>query len=251
MPNWTSENALLRVANIGYQELNLSNTGLYFLLDGYNTSCPYRIAHYLHIIDGNNEVAPLQYFSDHVIAEENEKHLPSCIGPRIRNWIGPHELSDSIEADRDRMEREDAYQSFMAKAYGVVEHGKPKGVDQLYETYFDIVNDNPESTIIVRDPEIDLANASMLVPDLISISFVKFSDHIIINANFGGVDGDTDYINDLWFLMHLRSLYELWFKTEVRLYVKICNALEPLTLPVAIAQHDNYSTNCFHSSCGC
>lgn len=219
----------------GHNEINLSYPYMYFVYNDKFTSCPYRIMHFLHIVSGENEVAPLKYYSDHIVCEEGQKRIPNAIGPRIKNWIGAHEITRAQVADVERQEEDQPFPSFMKEKFGVEEHGKPHGVDQLYETYFDIVNENKESTIIVRDPEIDLDNATCLVPDLISISFSRRKEQVTIFANFGACE-DTSILNDIWFIMQLKYMYKIWLGkynnvSAINFIVKVNNSDQIIEIP--------------------
>lgn len=241
-----SELINIKFVEKGFNEINLSYPSyIYMVYNDEYTSCPLRVMNYLHIVSGENLVAPLKYYSDNIICEEGQKRMPNAIGPRIKNWIGANELARAQREDVERQEEDNPYPSDMQKYTGVVEHGKPTGIDQMYEVFFDIVNENKESTIIVRDPEIDLDQATMLVPDLISVTFSRNNENLIIFANFGSCE-DTSILNDIWFVMQMKHMYQIWLGKhngikKVNLVIKVNNSDKKIEIPCFMdPNHKNY-----------
>lgn len=225
----------VKVVKKGYNELEMPSIYPHFLVNNEITNPFYRIAHYLHITGGENLVSPLEYYSDHVkdLAVDS-KRMQIAIGPRMVNWVGPNELSLAITKAQDMIEEDEPYKTDMEKYQGIKEYSKPTGIDQLYETYWDIVNRSLESSIVIRDPEIDLDDNTVFTPELINITFSRHDDELIMFANFGVYENDSTFINDLYFLMHIRYLYQLWLVNQrinsVRLFIKVNNALEDLDI---------------------
>ena len=225
----------LRITDMGYSELNLSHNALYFPLNNGVTSCPYRIAHFLHIVGGENLVAPLKFFSDHIICESGQTRIPYAIGPRIKNWVGANEIIRAQAENFQNQQEEEAFPSDMKSKFNAPENTKPHGVDQLYEVFWDVVNEVKESTIICRDPELDLTNPDILVPDLISISFARKGENVIILTTFGSAESD-EILNDMWTILHLKTMFAHWWKQHnnvenVQLMVKVINSDKEISVP--------------------
>jgi len=242
----TSPLTKVKFVEEGFNEINLSYPYTYMVYNDEFTSCPFRIMYYLHIVSGENLVAPLAYYSDHIVCENGQKRMSDALGPRIKNWIGPNELAKAQACDVERQQEENPYPSDMKKYFDVQEHTKPHGIDQLYETYFDMVNENYESTIIVRDPEIDLNTATTLIPDLISITFSRRKEKMVIFANFGSCH-DTSILNDIWFITQLKYMYKLWLGKyngvdKINLIVKVNNSMETIEVPCHLdTDESNYA----------
>jgi len=197
----------------------------------------YRVAYYLHIMAGENLIAPLEYYKPDIKSKGYDgTRLPIAIGPRIRNWIGPYELSTAIEQAEDTLTGEKAYLTDMEIHRGAKEYSKPSGVDQLYETFWEIRSGNDETTIVIRDPEIDLNSTTLYVPNLIDITFSRHDKKLHMCANFGVHEPDDEFGAELYFLMHIRYLYEMWLGyigiEEVRLFVKVHHAKKDFTVPI-------------------
>lgn len=190
------------------------------------TNMGYRICHFINMITGNNLYSNFKFYSDHVetlldqeeikqdnrIAIDNEtgeeitdpskiirskrdtRVLRGAIGPRIRNWVGSHQLKEANEINCTVKDDEDFV--------------KPNGVNQIMCALADLKDDDMKATtIIIRDPAIDF-DASNDIPELISISFSKTKNvHEEISTVMVFESNNNIIVNDIWAMQVLTCIF--------------------------------------------
>jgi len=201
------------------------------------TNGPYRIAHFLSAVGGDNKVAPLSYYSNHVkdLSTDGE-HLHAALGPRLRYWVG----ANSLEWAQQHADEINDLDTSGDNMLGAKEFVKAKGMDQFYETFNDIDNGFVESTIILRNPDTDFADTSH-IPDLLSVTLSIEDSTLTVFANFGQVYHGCDFVNDLWFLSRMCDFYRVWFKERakngVKLKIFINRLMNPFVLRLVESNH--------------
>lgn len=158
-----------------------------------NTNYAFRIAYLMHVLGGCNDLERLSRYSEHIDGfTDDGKSLRGAYGPRMRNWIGAHQLQDMINTNADITDPE--------------EYIKPAGVDQCMAVFDDLKSDFSETTIVIRDPGIDF-EVTEDIPDLISITFIPKNKSLNVYATYGTA-WNKNFLNEVSMLMHLCRMYD-------------------------------------------
>jgi hypothetical protein len=169
--------------------------GILFLpVTNQNTNIGYRIANFLMMMQGSNALQPLDRYSSHILEHtEDGQTLRGAFGPRIRNWIGCHQLQDCINTNAD-IDEEDKMT-------------KPQGVDQTLAVFDDLKHGCDSTAFVIRDPGIDF-DESMDIPDCLGIVFNmdKAQNLLKVNAMYE-VAGNPNYLNEVWAISYLTQMY--------------------------------------------
>jgi len=139
---------------------------------------------------------------------DDGKSLRGAHGPRMRNWIGAHQLQDMINANADVDDVEDFV--------------KPQGIDQTLAVHDDLKHGMKETSIIIRDPGVDFEESED-IPNLISVTFINTSKMLEVIAQYGTAY-EANFYNEVWALSYLSGMYATQldftdFKFSVRWYV--------------------------------
>lgn len=161
------------------------------------TNIGYRIANFLHIMKGSNDLGFLSRYSKHIILQsDNMKNLRGAFGPRVRNWIGAHQLQDMINTNADVDQAEN--------------YVKPVGIDQTMSVFDDLRNGMQASTMVIRDPGIDFDETED-VPDLTAVTFsiadIGIHKSVCCAMLYQSIDS-KNLVNEIWAMSMIAQIYE-------------------------------------------
>lgn len=172
------------------------NHAPHIIENGTHSNVAFRIAYFLWIMRGSNELEPLEYYSEHVCAlSDNDIHLRGAYGPRMLYWVGADQLQEAMDKNSDIEEIQD--------------YVKPQGVNQLQSVYNDLNDGMITSTIVIRDPSIDF-EVSEDVPDLISVTFNLQGGKLRCILNYESISLFSNYINDVWCFIRITEMLRTW-----------------------------------------
>lgn len=211
-----------------------------YLQTSETTNVAYRIATFLHIMKGSNELSFLSRYSSHIVQNsDNMEQLRGAYGPRMRNWIGAHQLQEMINMNAD-LNPDDAD----AEEVDVAEDGtsvmeapgytKPVGIDQTLAVFDDLQCGMNETTIVIRDPGVDFEESED-IPDLISITFINDVNTLRVIAQYG-TGNNPNWHNEIWALHLLAQMYSGLLEYDKYVFCVNCYAWEE-SGPYAIAKH--------------
>jgi hypothetical protein len=180
------------------------------------TNVAFRIAYYLHVMRGANDLKSLMFHSDHMKDfSDNGRDLRGSIGPRMRFWVGADQLQEAITINQDIDDEK--------------EFVRPEGVDQLRLAYTDLASGMSEASISIRDPAIDFEDTND-IPDLVSIQFhvleKTYENHILCMAlMYGEIKKSSNFINELWVMLQVSHMYKDWLHCQ-SVQINICSLCE-------------------------
>lgn len=185
------------------------------------TNVGFRVANFLHTMKGRSDYAGLAFYTTHLekmldevpeqesnvgLNANNEqvtsnhvktdaRILRGAIGPRITNWVGCHQLQESIDINYDTKDDE--------------EFVSPVGVNQLEAVYQDLREHGlVHSTMMIRDPALDFDDSND-IPELISATFSMIQGAILSYMQYETIDMDSNVINEIWAFNLISCLYNM------------------------------------------
>ena len=235
----------------------------YLRLNNDYTNLGFRIANLIHIMEGKSEYAMLAYYSDHMeqfldeietskeenIVLDGETNMPAehiiehkeldrrilrgAIGPRIRNWVGSHQLQ---EANNINSTLDDQ-----------MEFVKPEGVDQLKSAFEDLnAHDMEYTTVMVRDPAIDF-DVSNNIPDLSLINFTICKSTLIMSLMYQEVSlTESNMLNEIWALQFIGMAFSKALKKsrlDIQIVSSNMNAQVPTIFDDNIPKENHFTEN--------
>jgi len=231
-----------------WEELNIAagftikDTHICLPVTNDNTNVAYRIATFLHILSGSNDLDFLSRYSEHIVEfSDNQEQLRGAYGPRMRNWIGAHQLQEMINLNADISI--EPVENIEENVVDIDEDGmnvlalpgsqyvKPAGIDQTMAVFDDLKHGMDETCIIVRDPGTDFEESDD-IPDLISIVFVNdlggaFDTDskrgtLNVTAQYG-VGNNDNFVNEVWAISLLVQMYVKHLNYSGSRFVILCN----------------------------
>ena len=168
-----------------------------------DTNVAYRIASFLHMMGGSNDLKSLSRYSEHIIeSSDNLLNLRGAYGPRLRNWIGAHQLQEMINLNGDIDKAE--------------EFVKPAGIDQMMAVFDDLQAKMNSSTMVIRDPGVDFDETDD-VPDLTSVTYslrnTPEGEVLVCYMNYQDGFG-PNFSTELWVFNLLTQIYYKMLERE-------------------------------------
>jgi hypothetical protein len=213
---------------VRFIHLDKQHTELNFLCKDATTSAAFRIAYFIWLLRGGNDLATLECYSKHMIpASDDLTHLRGAYGPRLLNWIGVDQFQEAMNKNRDIDQIED--------------FTKPQGRNQIHAVYNDMRGGVLDvSTMVVRDPAIDFDDTND-VPDLIAATFTVTLDSVNCTLFYEKICIGSNYINELWFFKHLTELYRSWLlkrDSSITVISPVANNEIEITIQGSVHNHN-------------
>ncbi len=192
-----------------------------------HTNVAFRIATWIHIINGSNDLEFLSRYSQHIVAaSDNMEQLRGAFGPRMRNHVGAHQLQEMINLNSDitgeevtEEEKVDEniidYDDNGDPVYAPPTYVKPEGIDQMRAVYDDLKHGMSDTAIIIRDPGVDFEESDD-IPDLIAVSFNgkvinRFDAEEVTTLKataLYGTGNNYNFLTEIWALSLMTQMYK-------------------------------------------
>jgi hypothetical protein len=178
-------------------------------------------------MNGSNDLGFLSRYSQHIVeSSDNMEQLRGAFGPRMRNWIGAHQLQEMINLNSNISGEEVEEEDMVAEnIVDVDEDGnaifappayvKPHGVDQMRAVYDDLKFGMSDTAIVIRDPGIDFLESDD-IPDLIALTFNgkvnnvfdEDEDTYLRATALYGTGNNDNFANEVWVMSLMVQMYK-------------------------------------------
>lgn len=177
------------------------NPELAFGVNNCSTTFLFRLGYAVWVLKGANLLKPLSYYGKMMdrLTDDTET-LRGAYGPRMRRWVGPDALQESINLNMNIDNKE--------------EYTKPAGIDQIEAAYRDLEHGMGEAAIQIFDPALDFEETNY-VPDLHRVSFIKVNEvlggvpceQLEMILDYLSVDESGQLFNDMFALGIVQLMY--------------------------------------------